>query len=63
LEIAASLLAQKQFPRTPNSKDCDYCCFRPVCGDAVYARASVLLANSSGPLADFAALKIAQTQK
>jgi PD-(D/E)XK nuclease superfamily len=63
LEIAVSLLTERQFPRTPNQDDCMYCCFRPVCGDEVYARASGLLANSSGPLADFASLKMAKTQK
>jgi hypothetical protein len=63
LEIALSLLTEREFPRTPNQDDCKYCCFRPVCGDGVYARASVLLANSSGSLADFASLKMAQIQK
>ncbi len=60
LEIAADLLTQKQFPRTPNSQNCTYCCFRAVCGDGAYTRASVLLANASGPLANFARLKTAQ---
>jgi CRISPR/Cas system-associated exonuclease Cas4 (RecB family) len=36
LETAANLLTERQFPRTPNSKDCDYCCFKPVCGDGAY---------------------------
>jgi RecB family exonuclease len=62
LEIAVGLLAERQFPRTPNSEDCRYCCFRPVCGDAAYGRASVLLANSSGSIRDFAALKTAESQ-
>ena len=63
LEIAASLLAGRQFPRTPNSEDCRYCCFRPICGDTVYGRANVLLANSSGPIGDFAALKMVESQE
>lgn len=57
LDVAARLLAERLFPRTPTAEDCTYCCFRPVCGDAVYDRASALLAGAEGVLADFAALK------
>ena len=57
LATAAELLADRQFPRTPNVDDCTYCCFRPVCGDAVYTRASNLLAESEGAMVDFGALK------
>ena len=63
LEIAEGLLAERQFPRTPNKNDCNYCPFRPVCGDAVYARAGFLLDNSSGSIGDFAALKTAESQE
>jgi hypothetical protein len=59
LETAANLLTERQFPRTPNKDDCRYCHFRPVCGDGVYDRANLLLGNSSGAVADFAALKMA----
>ncbi|MBI4564837.1 MAG: PD-(D/E)XK nuclease family protein [Planctomycetes bacterium] len=57
LDVAARLLAERLFPRTPIPEDCTYCCFRPVCGDAVYDRASALLAGAGGVLADFATLK------
>ncbi len=38
LGLAADLLAARAFPRTPNSDDCTFCRFTPVCGDA-YGRA------------------------
>jgi RecB family exonuclease len=57
LTVAAGLLEERRFPRTPNADDCTYCIFRPVCGDAGYARATALLADSEGVLADFGALK------
>ena len=63
LEIAAGLLAERQFPRTPNSEDCAYCCFRPVCGDAVYNRASLLLGDAAGATLEFAKLKMADPGK
>jgi RecB family exonuclease len=57
LAIAAGLLADRQFPRTPNASDCTYCSFRPICGEAGYTRAAILLSQSEGALADFGALK------
>jgi len=57
LAIAAGVLSDRTFPRTPNSKDCKNCRFKPVCGDAVYARAGQLLEGMDGPLGDFRMLK------
>jgi RecB family exonuclease len=57
LAVAAGLLADRQFPRTPNASDCTYCSFRPICGDAGYTRAAILLAQSEGALAAFGAFK------
>lgn len=57
LALAARLLAERLFPRTPNPGDCEHCCFRPVCGDAAYDRAAAVLAGRDGALADFATLK------
>ncbi len=57
LEIAAGLLSERLFPRTPNAEDCTFCCFRPVCGKGAYDRASALLNGTDGVLAKFAALK------
>jgi hypothetical protein len=58
LEIAAGLLTERQFPRTPNADDCRYCLFQPVCGDGAYNRANLLLDKASGAVANFAALKL-----
>ena len=63
LEIAAGLLEARHFPRTPNSQECTYCSFRPVCGEAAYERATALLANAEGALRDFATLKIAESKE
>jgi hypothetical protein len=63
LEIAVDLLTDRQFPRTPNQDDCTYCCFRPVCGDTVYSRASVLLGEATGAALEFAKLKMADPGK
>jgi RecB family exonuclease len=57
LGIAADLLAARAFPRTPDSDDCQYCAFRPVCGDDVYDRARSLLARGEAALDGFRALK------
>lgn len=54
------MLTGRLFPRTPNEKDCSYCCFRPVCGAGAFQRAGELLAGADGVLADFAALKSAR---
>ena len=63
LAIAAGLLNERQFPRTPNQDECRYCPFKPVCGDGVYDRARVQLNNSMGAVADFAALKLTASEK
>lgn len=57
LETATTLLAERAFPRTPNSDDCGYCSFRPVCGDDTYARTAERLAQPGRVLVGFAALK------
>jgi len=60
IDIASGLLTGRLFPRTPNEKDCSYCCFRPVCGPSAFQRAGELLAGADGVLADFTALKSAR---
>jgi RecB family exonuclease len=57
LALAADLLAERAFPRTPNADDCTYCPFQPVCGDGVYPRAAALLAGDEGAPARFGTLK------
>ncbi len=63
LEISAGLLNERQFPRTPNKEDCSYCPFQPVCGEEVYDRVRSLLNNSTGAVADFSGLKLADSEK
>lgn len=57
LTIAAGLLAERAFPRTPNADDCAYCRFRPVCGDDAPRRAGEVLHGATGALARFKAMK------
>jgi RecB family exonuclease len=57
LAVAAGLLAERRFPRTPNADDCAYCRFRPVCGDDAPGRAAEVLRDATGTLARFRALK------
>jgi RecB family exonuclease len=62
LQVAADLLAERSFPRTPDAEDCTYCRFRPVCGDNVYERAAQVLAGATGALTRFRALKGAKPE-
>jgi hypothetical protein len=57
LSLAAALLKERAFPRTPDPDDCTFCHLRPVCGDAVHDRAARVLAAGGGVLARFAGLK------
>ena len=57
LDLGGALLRERLFPRTADPVDCSYCAFRPVCGDAVYARARSLLAAGSPALARFGRMK------
>ena len=57
LEVAAGLLDNRLFPRTPNVSDCSYCCFRPVCGTTAHERAAAVLAADETLLLDFKAFK------
>src|SRR5262249_12328857 len=43
LSVAAGLLKEHSFPRTPNEDDCRYCVFQPVCGNDARARAVAVL--------------------
>jgi RecB family exonuclease len=69
LHVAAGLLEQRAFPRTPDEDDCTYCEFRPVCGPGAQTRARAAIDGARAELArgtpsaiaaavaDFAALK------
>ncbi len=57
LSVAAALLGRRLFPRTPEPKDCEYCPFRPVCGDGVYDRAREILADGGDVLGRFRTMK------
>jgi hypothetical protein len=62
LALAAELLTDRVFPRTPEGADCEYCPFRPVCGPDAQARATRVLADAGGTLAAFRALKRPQEE-
>lgn len=57
LGVAAGLLEDRSFPRTPELADCDFCAFRPVCGPDAPARAAEVLRDARGALGEFWALK------
>jgi RecB family exonuclease len=57
LGLAAGLLAERAFPRTPDIADCEHCPFRPVCGPGAPARAAQVLADGPGTLGQLRALK------
>jgi RecB family exonuclease len=57
LGVAATLLAERVFPRTPDADDCEWCPFKAVCGERVYERAGALLRGADGGLREFGLLK------
>ncbi len=60
LATAARLLKERYFPLSPVEDDCKYCAFEPLCGDQAQGRVRRLLESSSGALAEFLAMKLAQ---
>src|SRR5262249_19351433 len=52
LRVAVGLLAERQFPRTPDPEDCRYCAYRVVCGAAAQERARMVLAGAGGTLGE-----------
>ena len=51
----------RRFPRTPESKDCEYCAFHAVCGDRANERAASLLdqaARGAFPMLDAGATRV-----
>lgn len=63
LGVAATLLADRVFPRTPDADDCEWCPFQPVCGNDVYPRAARLLRAADGSLREFGVLKRVEAEK
>lgn len=57
IATAARLLRTRTFPRSPDTSDCKYCAFKPVCGTTRNERAGAVLAGAKGAAAEFAALK------
>jgi hypothetical protein len=49
LAAMADLIDGRQFPRTDNEDDCQYCAFVPVCGDQAKGEAGEKLKHA-GPL-------------
>jgi hypothetical protein len=56
IELAAALLRDHAFVRTPRAEDCERCPFRPVCGDRAEATAR-WLHDAGGTLGAFRELK------
>ncbi len=59
LGIARGLLASGTFPRTPLAADCNYCPYRPACGEGAQMRSAAKLAAAelTPEVAAFVALK------
>jgi hypothetical protein len=60
LKLAARLLGEASFPRTPNADDCNYCSFQAVCGLNAPVRAAAVLSEAKGALGDFRELKLGE---
>jgi ATP-dependent helicase/nuclease subunit B len=58
LGAGAALVSEGVFPRTPDSGDCRYCHFKPVCGEDAPERSRHLLEQSEGALGGFVRLRI-----
>jgi RecB family exonuclease len=63
LALSARLLAERSFPPTPEPKDCGICDFRPVCGEAVPARAAAAAPGAGGAVAAFLAMKAGKPEE
>lgn len=57
LDLAARLLAERAFPRTPLAEDCNYCPFAAVCGDAAPGGGRAAEPPASGAAAEYVALR------
>ena len=57
LSLAAGLLDENSFPRTPDKDDCQYCAFRPVCGENFFSLNEKKLEAAGGSAAKFLSLK------
>jgi len=61
LATAAHLLSARAFPPSADERDCEYCPFQPLCGDAAVSRAREGLAEEEdGPLVRFRILKLGE---
>ncbi len=57
LDIGARLLAERSFPRTPVTQDCEYCPFIAVCGEAAPGGRTASAPPAEGAAAEFHALR------
>ena len=58
LELVASLIQDRSFPRTTKEKDCKYCQFLKVCGLKAHSAAEEKLTGANAvPLQDFLKFK------
>jgi RecB family exonuclease len=58
LRLAARLLAEALFPRTPIADDCSFCSFQAVCGSNAPVRAAAALDGAKGALGTFRDMKM-----
>ena len=60
LTVANGLLSDRIFPRTLHRNDCNYCGFKPVCGDDALRRSGELADGATGTLGAFRKLKLGE---
>lgn len=58
IDMAARLLAERSFPRTPLADDCAYCPFVPVCGEAAPGGRLAAAPPGGDTAADYVALRL-----
>ncbi|MBM4398349.1 MAG: PD-(D/E)XK nuclease family protein, partial [Deltaproteobacteria bacterium] len=55
--VAARLLRDRAFPRSPEGDDCCYCAFGAVCGGDAAARSAAMLASAGEPGSSFLGIR------
>jgi PD-(D/E)XK nuclease superfamily len=63
LSVATGLLTDRIFPRTLHRDDCNYCGFKPVCGDDALRRSGEVVDGATGTLGAFRKLKLGEADE